>query len=68
MSVNSKNEMVRHEGKAIDVDSIKNALSERLTYAVGKDPITATDRDWFITTAHVVRDHLIDRWMDTMRS
>ena len=68
MSVNSKKIVVRHVEKATDVTSIINTLSERLTYAVGKDSITATERDWFITSALVVRDHLIDRWMETMRS
>jgi starch phosphorylase len=67
MSVNSKKVALRHVEKSIDVTSIINALSERLTYAVGKDSITATERDWFITSALVVRDHLIDRWMETMR-
>jgi starch phosphorylase len=35
---------------------------------MGKDPITATSRDWFNTTAQAVRDRLIERWMATMRS
>ena len=35
---------------------------------MGKDPITATPRDWFNTTAYVVRQRLIERWMETMRS
>ncbi len=68
MSVNSKKAIVRHVEKAFDAASIRNALSERLTYAVGKDSITATERDWFFTAAYVVRDHLIDRWMETMRA
>jgi starch phosphorylase len=67
MSVNSKKLIVRHLEKAFDSASLKNALSERLTYAVGKDTITATERDWFFTSAYVVRDHLIDRWLETMR-
>ncbi|TAJ79957.1 MAG: glycogen/starch/alpha-glucan phosphorylase [Gallionellaceae bacterium] len=68
MSVNSKKAIVHHVEKACDSGSIKNALSERLTYAVGKDSITATERDWFFTAAYVVRDRLIDRWMETMRA
>jgi starch phosphorylase len=68
MSVNSKKLIVRHLEKAFDATSLRNALSERLTYAVGKDSITATERDWFFTSAYVVRDHLIDRWLETMRS
>lgn len=67
MSINSKKLIVRHVEKALDEASVKNALAERLTYTVGKDFITATDRDWFFSVAYVVRDHLIDRWLETMR-
>ncbi len=35
---------------------------------MGKDPITATPRDWFNTTAYTVRQRLIEQWMETMRS
>ena len=51
-----------------DVDSIKQSLSNCLTYSVGKDTITATDRDRFFAAAYLVRNRLIDRWMETMRS
>ena len=68
MSVNSKKVLIRHIEKNTDAASIKSSLSERLTYTVGKDLITATERDWFYTSAYVVRDRLIDRWMETMRS
>ena len=47
--------------------SIKRSLANHLTYSVAKDTITATDRDWFHSLAHVVRDRLIERWMETMR-
>jgi starch phosphorylase len=51
-----------------DPDSLKRSLSNRLIYSLGKDPITATHRDWFHTTAYAVRERLIERWMETMRS
>jgi len=51
-----------------DVETIKKALSNHLIYSAGKDPITATKRDWFLTTACMVKDRLIHRWMETMRS
>lgn len=59
--------MARHVEKPVDMASIRDSLSEKLTYAVGKDLITATERDWFFSAAYMVRDHLIDRWMKTMR-
>ncbi len=51
-----------------DRQSLKHSLSNRLIYSLGKDPITATHRDWFHTTAYAVRERLIERWMETMRS
>ncbi|MEI8326226.1 MAG: glycogen/starch/alpha-glucan phosphorylase [Betaproteobacteria bacterium] len=68
MSANFENTGGHHVKRAVDTDSIRNALAERLTYAVGKDHATATDRDWYVASSYVVRDHLIDRWMETMRS
>jgi starch phosphorylase len=54
--------------KNFDSASIKTAMDERLVYAVGKEPINATTRDWYTTAAYVVRDRLIDRWTRTMSS
>ena len=51
-----------------DRTSLGQALSHRLMYSIGKDPITATTRDWFEATAYAVRERLIERWMETMRS
>jgi starch phosphorylase len=50
-----------------DRRSLKRSLANRLIYSLGKDPITATTRDWFNTTAYAVRERLIERWMETMR-
>ena len=52
----------------MDRASLRRSLANRLIYSLGKDPITATTRDWFNTTANVVRERLIERWMETMRS
>ncbi|MDE2354612.1 MAG: glycogen/starch/alpha-glucan phosphorylase, partial [Betaproteobacteria bacterium] len=46
---------------------MRHSLANRLTYTVGKDPITATERDWFHAIAYMVRDRLAERWMETMR-
>ncbi|HVB38014.1 MAG TPA: hypothetical protein VND92_05720, partial [Vicinamibacterales bacterium] len=52
----------------LDREALRRSLATRLVYSIGKDPITATMRDWFNTTACVVRERLIERWMETMRS
>jgi starch phosphorylase len=58
----------QHEPLNLSLDSVKQSLNNHLIFSIGKDPITATDRDWFFTIANVVRDRLIERWMETMRS
>ena len=50
-----------------DVASLRRSVVAKLTYAVGKDPIVASDRDWFVATALAVRDHIVERWMPTTR-
>jgi starch phosphorylase len=56
------------EHPGLDTASIERSLHHRLVYTIGKDPITATDRDWFYTAAAVLRERMIERWMETMRS
>ena len=51
-----------------DRASLGESLASQLVYTMGKDPITATPRDWFNTTAYAVRERLIEQWMETMRS
>ncbi|MDO8285679.1 MAG: glycogen/starch/alpha-glucan phosphorylase [Rhodoferax sp.] len=56
------------EHPTLDAESIQRSLYQHLVFTVGKDPITATDRDWFYAAAAVVRERMIERWMATMRS
>jgi starch phosphorylase len=50
-----------------DVATLKAAILDKLTYAVGKTPGSAREHDWFAATALAVRDQIIDRWMDSTR-
>jgi starch phosphorylase len=50
-----------------DIVALRRALIAKLTYAVGKDPTAANDRDWFVATALVARDRMVDRWMPSTR-
>jgi starch phosphorylase len=65
---NNKNSNFEYDKLGKDRASLRHSLSNRLIYSLGKDPITATHRDWFHTTAYAVRERLIERWMETMRS
>jgi starch phosphorylase len=48
-------------------DEIIASLKQHLIYSSSKFPPNATTRDWFQSTAHVVRDRLVERWMETMQ-
>src|SRR3989338_11462891 len=57
----------QHKPLNLNLSSVKQSMTNHLIFSVGKDTITATDRDWFFTLAHVVRERLTERWMATMR-
>mgnify|MGYP001765385824 FL=1 len=44
---------------------VREAIVEKLKYAVGKNPIVASRHDWFVATALAVRDEIVDRWVDS---
>jgi len=50
-----------------DVEHFKETILNKLTLAVGKDPATATDRDWFVATTLSLRDRVIHRWLQVDR-
>ena len=47
-----------------DAASMKAQILAKLIYAVGKDPGSRSQRDWFMATALAVRDRIVDRWID----
>jgi starch phosphorylase len=59
---------LRHDYLGADPVSLKRGMVNRLVYSGGKDPITATTRDWFNSAARTVRDRLSERWMATLRA
>jgi glycogen phosphorylase len=47
---------------------VKSAVLAKLTLAVGKDPASATSRDWFVAAALTARDRIIHRWLAADRA
>ncbi len=43
----------------------RGRITAKLTYQVGKSPVTASERDWFVATALAVRDTMVDRWFES---
>src|SRR5690242_14731656 len=57
----------------VDTDSdevrlLRRSILEKLVYATGRDPMVATDRDWFVATALALRDRIVDRWHQSTRT
>ena len=50
-----------------DAGSWRTRIAAKLTYQVGKSPITASERDWFVATALAVRDSVLDRWFESTK-
>ncbi|MCI4678717.1 glycogen/starch/alpha-glucan phosphorylase [Rhodoblastus acidophilus] len=53
---------------AQQVGQLRDAVIEKLTYSVGKDRNTASERDWFISVALATRDHIVNDWMRSVRA
>src|SRR3984957_21156163 len=51
-----------------DVVNLRRALVAKLAYAVGKDPIVASNHDWFVACALTARDRIVDRWFPSTRA
>ncbi|MFO1151487.1 MAG: glycogen/starch/alpha-glucan phosphorylase [Alsobacter sp.] len=51
----------------VDAVTMREAILAKLTYAVGKRPVVASRRDWFVATALAVRDRIVERWMASTR-
>jgi glycogen phosphorylase len=55
------------EAQALTPEALREAILAKLTYSVGKDPVAASQRDWFLAVAFATRDIIVDRWMRSTR-
>ncbi len=53
--------------RGTDPKLLASEIIERLTYRIGKDAKVAKPHDWLTATILVVRDRIIDRWMESTR-
>ncbi|MCS4240682.1 starch phosphorylase [Rhizobium sp. BIGb0125] len=53
--------------RSSDPEILASEIIERLTYRIGKDVKVAKPHDWLTATILVVRDRVIDRWMESTR-
>jgi len=52
--------------RARDQAALRDRIMKKLTYQVGRPPEDATDRDWFVATAHTIRDFVIECWLESI--
>lgn len=50
-----------------NVSNIKKSFSRHVHYTLVKDRNVATTRDYYLSLAHTVRDHLVSRWIRTQQ-
>jgi starch phosphorylase len=51
------------EMRRYTADELKAAVLAKLTYAVGKNSVAASQRDWFLAVAFATRDIVVERWI-----
>lgn len=50
-----------------NVASVKKTFNRHLHFTIAKDRNVATNRDYYLSTAYTVRDHLVGRWIRTQQ-
>ncbi len=51
-----------------DITAFRRAISNKLMYQIGKNPESARPEDWLHAVSYAVRDHLVERWIKTIRA
>src|ERR1044071_4250159 len=46
-------------------DGIQRSIAHHLVFTLARDPLTASPRDWWWCTAHMVRDRIVERMIRT---
>ena len=67
LSFRKKQISIRSIPQLEDVAAVKASFNRHLHQTVVKDRHVATMRDFYITTSHTVRDHMVNKWMRTQQ-
>ncbi len=51
------------EVRAYTAEELKAAVLAKLKFTVGKNPVAASQRDWFLAVAAATRDIVVDHWI-----
>jgi starch phosphorylase len=64
---NSSATLPKPAQRSTEPDALAEEIIERLTYRIGKNAAAAKSHDWLAASILVVRDRVIDRWIETTR-
>ncbi len=67
MNTNPAVELPAPAPRQTDPKILAEEIVERLTYRIGKNAKAAKPHDWLTATILVIRDRIIDRWIDSTR-
>jgi len=48
-----------------DIAALRDGVLRRLTYSVGKNPISASEYDWYQAVVYATRDRIVEKWMES---
>ena len=48
-----------------DVAALRDGVLRRLTYSVGKNPVGASEYDWYQAVVYATRDRIVEKWMES---
>ena len=51
-----------------DAAGMRRSIENHLKFTLARDAKTATEQDWYLATAHAVRDRIMERYITTMES
>ena len=67
MNSSPKPELLSPSPRVSSPEVLAGEIIETLTYRIGKDAKVAKPHDWLTATILVVRDRIIDHWMQSTR-
>ena len=59
---------IEDDRTGMTVQTLKRAFSDNLYYILAKDEFWATPHDYYIALAYTVRDRLLHRWINTVKT
>jgi starch phosphorylase len=60
--------IIEDDRTGVGVETLRRAMADHLFYTRGRYPDNASKHDYYLALAYAVRDRLVQRWINTVRS